>query len=85
MTTRSPSLTVVPPLAHTLFCKWRRFYNYVIAAAGIVFTIGGLAAPLWVAGGAKVPVVPRPLPAGWRVAALATLAANWAYVILHGS
>lgn len=58
--------------------------NPLAAAAGLVFTIGGLAAPLWVAKGAKVPVVPRPLPAGWRVAALATLTANWAYLILHG-
>jgi hypothetical protein len=57
--------------------------NPLAAAAGLVFTIGGLVAPLWVARGARVPVLPRPLPASWRVAAPAVLAANWAYLILH--
>ena len=55
--------------------------NPLATLAGIAFVGGGLLAPLWAIAGGRIPDLPRPLPAWARVAILAVLAANWAWVI----
>ncbi|MGE5237030.1 MAG: DUF2752 domain-containing protein [Acidobacteriota bacterium] len=56
--------------------------NPLAAVAGVGFLAGGLLAPLWVSLGGRVPELPRPLPRWVRLALVAALAANWAWVIL---
>jgi len=57
-------------------------FNPLATLAGAAFVFGGLLAPLWVTLGWRIPDLPRPLPGWLRLAVLATLAANWAWVIL---
>lgn len=51
------------------------------ALAGVAFLLGGALAPLWLAAGGRVPDLAAPAPAGLRVAVVAAIAANWAWVI----
>jgi len=57
--------------------------NPLSALAFSGFALGGVIAPLWVALRGPVPDLPRPLPPWARVALLAVLAANWAWVIVR--
>jgi len=59
-------------------------YNPLAAAGGAVFVIGGVAAPLWIAAGGRIPEIPSPLPVRWRLLAAGVLAANWVYLIVRG-
>jgi hypothetical protein len=55
--------------------------NPLAALGGAAFVLGGLAAPLWVAAKLPVPDLGAPL-AGWvKIAIVAALLANWAWVI----
>jgi hypothetical protein len=55
--------------------------NPLAAIAGAAFTLGGLAAPLWTASRLPVPDLGAPLARSTKVAIVAALLANWAWVI----
>ncbi|NWG00898.1 MAG: DUF2752 domain-containing protein [Thermoanaerobaculaceae bacterium] len=55
--------------------------NPLATAAGLLFLLGGLAAPVWMEVRHTVPLLPTPLPLSVRVAALATLALGWIWVL----
>lgn len=55
--------------------------NPLATLAGIGFLAGGLAAPLWLWAGGRLPVLPTPPPGWLRFAMLAALLAGWGYVI----
>ncbi len=56
--------------------------NPLATLAGVAFFAGGLAAPLWAALGWPVPDVPAPLPRWLRGVIVATIVANWAWLVL---
>ncbi len=56
--------------------------NPLAALVGAAFLVGGLVAPLWAALGWPVPEVPAPLPRWLRAAIVATIVANWAWLIV---
>jgi len=56
--------------------------NPLAALAGAAFTLGGLAAPLWVAARFPVPDLGAPLATWVKVTIVVALLANWAWVIL---
>jgi hypothetical protein len=58
--------------------------NPLMALAGVVFVLGGLTAPLWIAAGGAVPDGPVRLPGWARVAIVAVIAANWAWLVFSG-
>ena len=55
--------------------------NPLAAVAGIAFVAGGVAAPLWLLVRLPVPDLSPVLPRWVRVATVALLLANWAWVI----
>lgn len=55
--------------------------NPLAAIAGAAFVVGGLAAPLWTASRLPVPDLGAPLARSTKVAIVAALLANWAWVI----
>ena len=57
--------------------------NPLAALGAALLLAGGLAAPLWLAAGGRVPQLPRVLPLPWRLAAGAMLAGNWLFVVLR--
>jgi len=58
-------------------------WNPLVTLAGLLFLVGGLAAPLWARRGGPLPRIPNPLPRSWRLAVLALVGANWLYLVLH--
>ena len=58
--------------------------NPLATAAGLLFVVGAPVAVVWTLAGWKVPQLPSPLPSWSRVAVVAILAANWAYLIVMG-
>lgn len=46
---------------------------------------GGLAAGLAAVAGYAVPDLPRRIPLGWRLGAVAIVVVNWIYLIWHGT
>jgi hypothetical protein len=59
-------------------------FNPLAACAAIGFVALGVAAPIWLAAGGRVPVVPaKPRPA-WLAAAASVLAANWVWLAVSG-
>ena len=56
--------------------------NPLATFAGIAFFAGGLAAPVWAALRWPVLDVPAPLPRWLRAAIVATIVANWAWLVL---
>jgi hypothetical protein len=59
-------------------------FNPLATLAEVVFLAGGVLAPVWLWAGGKVPVLPRALPLWARVAAVAVILANWAWLIANG-
>jgi hypothetical protein len=59
-------------------------FNPLLALAAAALLPAGLAAPLWVRLGGKLPQVPRPLPLAARAAPLLALAAQWLYLLGRG-
>jgi len=57
--------------------------NPVVTLLGLAFILGGLLAPVWALAKAPLPSLGSKLPLWLRLAAVAALAANWAYVIVH--
>lgn len=55
--------------------------NPLAALAGATFIVGGLLAPLWAGANLPIPETPRPWPLWFRVALVAVILANWAYLI----
>ena len=55
--------------------------NPLAAVAGIVFVVGGVSAPVWVALRGPIPQLPTPLPRWMRALMGAILLASWAYVV----
>lgn len=55
--------------------------NPLAALAGAVFIVGGLLAPLWAGANLPIPETPRQWPLWFRVALVAVILANWAYLI----
>lgn len=53
--------------------------------AWIVVVAGGLAAGVAAVAGYAVPELPRRVPIGWKIAAVAALAVNWLYLVWHGT
>ncbi len=58
--------------------------NPLVTVALLGFLAGGLAAPLWVALRAPLPVMPTRWPRSWKVALVGSMLANWAYLIASG-
>ncbi|MFI5168247.1 MAG: DUF2752 domain-containing protein [Thermoanaerobaculales bacterium] len=58
--------------------------NPLASLAGLAFAVGGLLAPLWAVLKLQVPELPSPFPLWARFGLLATLAANWAWVVARG-
>jgi hypothetical protein len=58
--------------------------NPLAAAAGLLFVVGAPLAALWALARWPVPVLPKPLPRWFRIAAVAIILANWAYIITVG-
>jgi hypothetical protein len=58
--------------------------NPLASAMGLLFVVGAPVAAVWAVARWPVPVLPTPLPLWIRIGAVATLAANWTYVITAG-
>ena len=58
--------------------------NPLAALAASVFMVAGLAAPLWLAAGGRLPVVDSKRRPGWLVAGAAAMMANWAWLYASG-
>jgi hypothetical protein len=59
-------------------------FNPLAVLAECSFLLGGLAAPLYLALGGKLPVLPKPLPGWLRGAAVAVIFVNWVWLIARG-
>lgn len=83
-------LTGVPcPSCGTTHAAVALLHGHVLAAlaanplatvAGLGF-VAGIVAPLWVAARGLVPELPHPMPRWMRLAIIAAIAANWAWLI----
>ncbi len=59
--------------------------NPLTSLLGILFVAGGVAAPIWLMAGGRIVELPSRLPAWARIAMVAVLLANWAWVIWRGA
>lgn len=59
-------------------------WNPLVAAAAIVFLLGGIAAPFWVARGWPVVSLEGTPTRRWVAAGLVALAANWVWLVAGG-
>jgi hypothetical protein len=57
--------------------------NPLVTVAVTAFLLGGLAEPVWAWRRGTAPTYPIPLPGGSRLAIVAVVLANWAWVIVH--
>jgi hypothetical protein len=58
--------------------------NPLAAITASAFVVAGLAAPLWLAGGGRLPVVDSGWRPGWLAAGAAAMMANWAWLYASG-
>ncbi len=58
--------------------------NPLAAVSVLLFLAGGLLAPAWVARRAPLPVATGGGSRRWKLALLATILANWAYLVVAG-
>ena len=56
-------------------------FNPLVMSSGIAFVIGGLLAPLWAWKISKIPDLDRSLPMAARIAIVALVVLNWAYLV----
>ncbi len=59
-------------------------WNPLVTAAIALFEAGGLAAPVWLAAGGKVPALEGGLPRWLRWVVLAAILINWLYLVFTG-
>lgn len=57
--------------------------NPLAAVGAVAFVVGGALAVVWVWAKGPVPALPRRIPLALRVAIVAVILANWAWLIAH--
>ena len=60
------------------------YLNPLATVAGLAFLLGGVAAPVWLGLGRKVPDLPSRWPLGLRIAVLAAIVGNWIWLLASG-
>jgi hypothetical protein len=59
-------------------------FNPLAASVAVLFVALGLAAPVWLAAGGRIPVVESRFRPGWLAAVAVAVLANWAWLYASG-